>query len=339
MNRAFLLTALTLALSLTLGMGCLGEAPHDNPLDPNSDDFIEATEGDVDGRITDRANEPLSDAEVRLILTSPTAQIERVAQTDGQGAFSMTAVPQAAGYRLLASKDGYEIGMLEGIDVRAGETTQLSTVRLNALPTITEAAFRTIHISRWWPTNDLFFLEVDVQADDADGLFDINDLVFEIPELNFAVPLDPRIAGRFDKRIRADSLPTTSLFNLLGRTLRLTVRDREGAVASSSQQLVRVVEGTPTTVSPPRNAIIDNGLPLLTWDPFPPQFPFTYRIDIFRDESNVIIPVDQFPGIAMDVISQQVRIPLPTGSYLWTVTVVDEFGNESRSKEGGFRIP
>ena len=339
MNRASLLTALTLALSLTLGMGCLGEAPHDNPLDPNSDDFVTATEGEVVGRVTDRADEPLSMAEVRLIPAPSVSQTELVGRTDAAGRFEITGIAEGTGYRLEVSTEGYEIGVIDQIDVDAGRVEELPALRLNALPTIVEATFRTIHVSRWWPVNDLFFLEVDVQAGDADGLFDLDDLVFEIPELNFSVPLDPRIAGRFDKRIRADSLPTASLHNLLGRTLRLTVRDMEGAVTSSSQQLVRVVTGTPTTVAPPQGAVVDNSLPLLTWDPFPPQFPFTYQIDLFRNEANVNIPVDQIPGIPMDAISQQVRFPLSTGSYLWTVTVVDEFGNLSRSKEAAFRIP
>ena len=123
MNRAFLLTALTLVLSLTLGMGCLGEALHDNPLDPNSDGF--ATEGEVAGRVTDRADEPLSEAEVRLILASSGFQTERVTQTDAQGAFEMTAVPEGAGYRLLVSKEGYDLGILEGIDNRPRERRNL----------------------------------------------------------------------------------------------------------------------------------------------------------------------------------------------------------------------
>ena len=113
----------------------------------------------------------------------------------------------------------------------------------------------------------------------------------------------------------------------------------EGAVASSSQQLVRVVEDTPTTVAPRQGVLLDNGLPLLTWDPFPPQFLFTYRIDIFRDEAGVAVRVFQISDIAMDVTSRQLPIPLPTGAYFWTVTVIDEFGNQSRSKEAGFLIP
>jgi hypothetical protein len=31
--------------------------------------------------------------------------------------------------------------------------------------------------------------------------------------------------------------------------------------------------------------------------------------------------------------------PLPTGQYYWTVSVLDAFGNQSRSKEAAFRIP
>jgi len=338
MNRAFLLTALTLALSLTVGMGCLGDAPHDNPLDPNSDSF--ATEGEVAGRVTDRADEPLSEAEVRLILASSGFQIERVTQTDANGRFAMTAVPEGAGYRLLVSKEGYDLGMLEGIDIRPGEVEQLGTVRLNALPTFIDATFRAVHISRWWPLNDLFFLEVSAEVNDADGLFDIEAVVFEIPDLNFSVPLDPQTAGRFDKSIRADSLPTASLQSLLGQPLRFTVRDMQGVVVRSTpRQLVRVVEDTPTTVSPRERMLLSTSRPTLTWDPFPPRFSFTYQIDIFRDEVNRAVRVFQISGIAMDVTSRQLPIPLPTGAYFWTVTVVDEFGNQSRSKEAGFLIP
>ena len=338
MNRAFLLTGVAVALSLTMGMGCLGDAPHDNPLDPNSDRF--ATEGEVVGRVTDRAEAPLSEVEVRLILGTSVLQTELVTQTDAGGRFAMTAVPEGAGYRLLASKDGYDVGLLEGIDIRAGVVEELGALRLNALPAFTEATVRTVHISRWGPRNDLFFLEINAQVNDADGLFDIDAVVFEIPDFNFTIPLDPQTAGRFEKSIRADSLPTASLQSLLGRTLRLTVRDMEGVVVRSApRQLVRVVEDTPITTAPRESMLLETGLPLFRWDPFPPRFPFTYRIDIFRDEANRAVLVRQISTIAMEETSLQSRTPLPAGPYFWTVTVVDEFGNQSRSKEAAFRIP
>ena len=57
MNYRHLFTGIVLAVSLGTGTGCLGDAPHDNPLDPNSDRFVD--EGGVEGQITDRAETPL----------------------------------------------------------------------------------------------------------------------------------------------------------------------------------------------------------------------------------------------------------------------------------------
>ena len=338
MNRAFLLRGVAVALSLSVGLGCLGEAPHDNPLDPNSDDFVR--EGAIEGRVTDRAEVPLAGAEVRLIPSASGSQTELVGRTDAAGAFEITGVAEGTGYRLQVSLAGYGVGVVEPIVIRAGTTEALPALRLNALPAFTGATFRTVHISRWWPPDDQFFLEIGAQVNDADGLFDIDEVSFEIPDFNFTVSLDPQTSGRFDKSIRADSLPTASLQSLLGRTLRLNVRDKEGVIVRSSpRQLVRVVEDTPIPTAPRDNLLLSMNRPLLTWDPFPAAFSFTYRIDIFRDEVNQDVLVRQFPDIAMDVTSLQLLSPLATGPYFWTLIVVDEFGNQSHSKEAAFRIP
>lgn len=338
MNRAFLLAGVAVALSLAAGLGCLGEAPHDNPLDPNSDRFT--TEGGVAGRVTDRADEPLAGAEVRLLPGPSVAQTERVGRTNEEGRFEMTGLPEGAGYRLQASSEAYGAGVLEQIDVRAGVVAELPVLRLNALPIFNRAAFRTVHVSRWWPLNDLFFLEINAEVNDADGLFDIDAVFFEIPDLNFTVPLDPQTAGRFGKSIRADSLPAASLQSMLGQTLRLTVHDMAGVVVRSDpRQLVRVVEDTPIPTAPIERLLLETDLPTLTWDLFPPRFAFTYQIDVFRDEANRAVLVQQMTDIPMDETSVQLPLSLPTGPYFWTVSVVDAFGNLSRSKEAAFLIP
>ena len=340
MNRALLLTGVVCVLSLAAGAGCLGDAPHDNPFDPDSERFVR--EGGVSGLVTDRAGSPLPEAEVRLIPGSAGTQPELVTRTDSRGEYEITGAAEGSGYRLLVGKDGYETEMLEALDIEAGLVEELPVQRLNALPVLVDASFRTLHISRWWPTNDLFFLEVSATVSDTDGLLDIEQVWFEIPAQGYTTTLNALVqpAGQFEKRIRADSLPTGSLQPLLGETLRLRVRDRDGSVVTSDAgQLVRVLDGTPNTISPLTDGVIGTNRPTLIWEPFPPLFPFTYRVEVYRDEISPPVLVRQFDNIPMDVTSLQVDVSLPTAEYFWTVTVVDAFGNQSRSKQAGFAVP
>ncbi len=340
MNRASLLIGMVCVLSLAGGAGCLGDAPHDNPVDPQSALFVR--EGGVFGLVTDRAGTPLSEAEVRLIPGRSGAQPELVTRTDSRGEFEILGAAEGSGYRLMVHKEGYDDGMIEAIEIKPGIVEELSAFRLNALPFITNTAFRTIHISRWWPSNDLFFLEVNADVADADGPFDIERVWFEIPDLNYSITLDARVQpiGRYDKLIRADSLsPRVSLQSLLGKTLRINVRDKQGIIVTSDAgQLVRVLEDIPNALEPIADALLDTNRPTLIWEPFPPRFDFTYRIDVFLDEDNFDPLVRQVTNIPMDVTTLQLE-SLPTGKYFWTVTVVDEFGNQTRSKQAGFLIP
>ena len=338
MNYRHLFTGIVLAVSLGTGTGCLGDAARDNPLDPNSDRFVD--EGGVEGQITDRAEIPLAGAEVHLVPGPSLPQLEFVTRTDAGGRFEITGAPSGSGYQLQASKEGYDARVVEALEVRAGVSEQLPVLRLNALPVFTGVAFRTVHISRWWPKDDLFFLGVNAEVEDADGLFDIDGVWFEIPDLNYTVALEPRTAGQFDALIRADSLPTANLQSLLGLALQLHVRDKEDAVVSSApHQLVRVLEENPSPASPKDDVLLETSRPTFTWDPFPASFAFSYRIEVFRDEVNRAVLVMQSNPIPMDVTSFQMANLLPTGPYFWTITVIDTFGNQSRSKEAAFRIP
>ena len=340
MNRVSLLIGMVCVLSLAAGTGCLGDAPHDNPFDPNSEDFVR--EGGVSGLVTNRTGAPLPEAEVRLVSGPSSTQFELLARTDSQGEFEITGAAEGSGYRLLVHKDGYDDEMLEALEIKPGIVEELSALRLNALPVITNTAFRTIHISRWWPGDDLFFLEVNADIADADGPFDIERVWFEIPDLSYSITLDAQVqpAGRYDKLIRDDSLsPPVSLQSLLGKTLRLNVRDKQGIVVTSDAgQLVRVLEDTPDALEPTSDAVLDNSRPRLIWQPFPPRFDFTYRIDVFRKDANFQPLVRQIDNIPMDVTSLQLE-SLPIAAYFWTVTVIDAFGNQSRSKQAGFLIP
>ena len=97
MNRVSLLIGMVCVLSLAAGTGCLGDAPHDNPFDPNSEDFVR--EGGVSGLVTNRTGAPLPEAEVRLVSGPSSTQFELLARTDSQGEFEITGAAEGSGYR------------------------------------------------------------------------------------------------------------------------------------------------------------------------------------------------------------------------------------------------
>jgi len=61
-------------------------------------------------------------------------------------------------------------------------------------------------------------------------------------------------------------------------------------------------------------------------------------VDVVREETNIQVSVESHENIPSLQTSIRVANPLTPGDYFWTVSVVDAFGNRSRSKEAGFRI-
>ncbi|NBC17140.1 MAG: carboxypeptidase regulatory-like domain-containing protein [Bacteroidetes bacterium] len=327
------------ALLGLLWMGCLGEAPHDNPLDPESDAF--QNEGGVMGTVTDRAEAGLPDVDVRLTPATPPASgpTTFVTRTDAQGRYSFRDAPADLRYRLEAHRDGYAPVIVDSVEVEPGRTATMPALRLNALPVVSDLTLRTVHLSRWWP-NDLYFFEATATVADADGIVDVDSVWLSIPDLGFQVLLDPESGDQYTQRVAEDALPVSSLTALLGTPLRLGAVDRQGgSTVTPPQQFVRVIEEVPIAVQPSGDVAASTNPPTLTWEPTDLGFPFTYRVEVFRDEVNQAIQVLQVDGLSSTQTELTLSDPLPTGPYYWTVSVFDAFGNQSRSKEAAFRIP
>ena len=329
--------AFAAAVLLIVGAGCLGDAPHDNPLDPRSDDFED--EGAVVGRVVTRADVPLPGAEVRLVPPAEVSLPALSTSTDGQGRFRFAGAPAASGYAIEVDMEGFSEAALGEIAVEAGREQTLDPLRLNALPAFEEVALRTVHVSRWWPETDVFFLEVDAAVIDADGLNDVAEVRFEVPALGFGVALESLGGGHYNRTVEADSLPARNLEALIGEALRLTVADQTGAEEEIAPPLTRVIDVTPVALDPQGLETVATGQPVFAWEPAPVSFPFTYRLDVFRDDANRAVRVATVAAIAPSTTSTAAPEVLPQGTYFWTISVVDAFGNRSRSKEAGFRIP
>lgn len=316
--------------------GCLGEPDRGNPLDPLSDNFDEA--GAVGGFVTTYYPPFDGLASVRVLLTGiddPT--IEYSVSTSSSGQYSISGVATGS-YRVEAEIDGYA-QLADTVQVDLGRFTSLD-LRLDGLPLVANHMVRTEHISRWFPSDDLYRLVVETGVDDPDGLGDISSVRFSVPDFNFSdtlavTPGDPALYARTFEEAQ---LPTT-LQDLLGRTLQIEVLDRIGnAGFAPSAQIVRIIDSTPLALSPTFPDPVGRQ-PQLTWRAIDLPFAFTYRVDI------VLVPfagqqtlVGSFGGLSPADTTWMVPTPLDAGDYSWTVSVEDVFGNRSRSKEAGFRV-
>lgn len=311
---------------------CLSDVEHSNPLDPNSNEFEE--EGTVEGRATRfyPPYPPVEKAEVRL---TPGPYI---AESDPDGSFLFKGIPPGT-YSISAVKDGFA-SFPDTISVSIGKATSDVRVRLNGMPIFKMYELRTVHISRWWPQEDLYFLEILAEIEDPDGVGDLAGVWVEILSNEFTRPLrETGIVGRFSLSLPDDSLPGPSLHSLQGTDLIVHAQDAVGFVTESEpKSLIRVIDKIPLAVEPQDLSNVDDGRPNLIWEDAALPFEFTYRIDVVRDEANVQTVVETITDIPSDVTSYRIETPLASGTYFWTVSVVDTFGNRSRSKEAGFVV-
>ena len=324
-------------LGLVLGGCLLGEAEHENPLDPQSE--LYRGEGAVEGRVT--GIYPPFDGRPGVML-----RLEPIG-TDGPGMTSVTrddgtfeilGVPKGT-YALHAEAAGLTT-RTDTVAVETGGTVAVD-LPLDALPVVDEQALRTVHIERWFPAAPLFLLEVEAEVSDPDRPTDVDAVALVVDELGFRAPLTEAEPGRYVATLEAAALPGGQVQSLLGRQHRIEVADVTGHVGLGPPlALVRVIEQTPQVARPQSLEVLTSNPPTLEWRPTDLPFAFTYDVEVFLvDGAGRPNLVESAEGIAPTVTSYDVRAPLPAGDYFWTVWLVDAAGNRSRSKEAGFRAP
>lgn len=313
-----------------LNLCCLDDAERNNPLDPKSNDFENV--GRVAGQTLTFYSPFTSIATVDIRLRPGTL----VTQTDEDGQFTFEKVPVGK-YQVSAAKEGYALAS-DSIEVILGETRNVR-LNLDALPVISGFEVKTAHISRWFPQTELFLLEVAAQVSDPDGVNDVALAYLEIPAISFLdTLLVTQEPGIFRQNIVESRIPGRNLQNIIGLPIFLHVQDKVGfETVSTPKFIARIIEQTPVYESP-FDDTLDVSNPVLSWRPMNLTFQFTYKVDIFRVDQGIVNQVESIPGINAEEISVQVIQSLPPGDYFWTISVVDEFGNSSRSKEAAFFI-
>ena len=140
-------------------------------------------------------------------------------------------------------------------------------------------------------------------------------------------------------------MPTNTIQWLVGKALTIVSTDRSNARGVGAPFYVtRIIEDEATPIYPSSlNNDTTGSTPLLEWSPPNVTFIYSYTLVHFsRDFWNGTV-VWTYPGLSFG--NEELQYPndksgqtLQAGNYVWTISVVDEFGNYSRSKESSFVV-
>lgn len=323
------------------GAGCFDHADRVHPFDPRSPEFenFGGVTGIVSGIYAPFL--PIQGAEVRFrelrTSTTPNPMQLHFSSTNADGSFSFDL--PAGEYAFSVEKEKY-LSFQDTLRVQAGVSEEKS-VTLSGLPYFENVQLASAHISQWWPPPlEQFFIEFNVQAGDIDGVTDISKTWVEVPDLAFADTLvETGTPGNFTKILSQPDLPGISMSALVGRAVSFHVIDRTGNEYVSTPHFIsRIIDHTPNPIRPSGLALLSESQPQLSWEASALPFAFRYRIDVVKVQANIQTVEQTIRDIPSDSLNWTITEPLTAGEYFWTVSVVDELGNRSRSREAGFRI-
>ncbi|NOY76277.1 MAG: carboxypeptidase regulatory-like domain-containing protein [Calditrichaeota bacterium] len=310
--------------------GCSENPERDNPLDPHSNLYrgTAALSGTVY-----TAYPPFQPIPNVHILTIPGYH---AAFSEETGNFHISDIPIGE-YKVIAAKTGYSSDTLS-VHI-SNENVNTIDFHLDALPQFSEIEVYSNHISQWWPTNDIYYLQVRVTVSDKDGLNDISAVTIHIPKFNFVDTLQSSSTpGIFQDVYREDDLPIAHIQGLVGYPIYFKAFDRSRHYGvSESSYITRVIEATPVASSP-QGLEFASPTPTLKWQVSSLPYPHSFTVTVFRDDAGVISTVWEKSGLNSERREISIQDSLLVGNYFWTVSILDNFGNRSRSKEAAFRV-
>ncbi len=315
---------LLISIALT---ACLNDVTHDNPLDPKSHNRGFSITGQVHTFYA--PFRPVPNAVISLLPG------EKKSFSSSEGSFSITGLTPGT-YTVFCRADGFGADSL-AIDL---SKDQKIAFHLDGLPFFEKIALTTHHVLRFFPVEDQFYLQVDTRVNDPDGIADIKRVSFEIPDFSAMDTLAPSLnAGEFSNRLSIENLPVNTIHSLIGRDFILSIEDDPGQIVKSGDQyLTRVIDASPVVTSPTNLQVVPNDSITFKWEKLRLPYWYEHKIEIFQINLGLLTRVKEINNIPASAISQKTKNDLPTGDYVWILSVSDEFGNSSSGKEGTFHI-
>ncbi len=269
-------------------VGCMDDVAHDNPLDPANDSNTLQISGQV-----------FTFYHPRSEITGATIHIDPgdgITISDQSGFYEIHHLAPGT-YTIWCLADGYNQDSLE--IVLNGNLKQ--DFFLDGSPEFTEISIRAHHHSRWFPREEIYFLELETRVTDPDGIGDIRSVTCSIPSLDFQDTLQPGLeAGFFSKELFGQDLPVTSIHQLIGQEIVLEVMDDYGTSAKSeSHYLTRILEQTPVLLNPSGLESVQGDTITFTWEDLSLPFPASLRIDIFQISLGIARKVDVIKDLSI----------------------------------------
>jgi hypothetical protein len=319
-------------LLVFLAMGC-SDAPRDNPLDPLSPTY--AGEAGVAGTVLlKNQGTPIPGAQVRSVEDGIAVT------TEDNGTYSFPRLTSGA-QTLVCATDNF-VPDTQRVSLMSG-TSRIVSFVLNGAPIVLSTKILTRKIDQYFPSPQYY---VDVVADvtDPNGITDLDSVWFAVDTLRFPMSYIPS-TKLWQTTVFKYDLPTGTIQWLVGMPLQIVSKDRSGAVNIGVDFFItRVIENGATPIYPSSlNSDTTSGTPLLEWTPPAVTFNYSSTLIVSRVDAGTQTIVWTRSGI--NSFFEEYQYPtdgsaaaLQTGSYVWTVTIVDEFGNSCRSKESSFVV-
>ena len=328
--------------SFGLLSGC-HDAPHDNMLDPLSPQYISTAS--VIGTVSLLNQTTLLSS---ATITSVEDGISTVSNASGFFSFDhLTTGTQT----LVCSKANYMTDT-QRIVLRTQTTAQVH-FSLNGAPYVVSQNIYTRKIDQYYPSPQ-YFVDVTASVADPNGITDIDSVWFYVASSStgdtLLFPMSYSVSTKlFQVTVYKYDLPTNTIQWLVNKPLQICSSDIHGAINYSNPFYVsRVIENTATPTYPTVHTVTaekdtTGSTPLLQWSPPDVTFNYTYSLTISRTISGVNNDVWTYTQFGS--VNNQIQFPgdnsgktLEPGDYVWTISVVDDFGNYSRSKEASFVV-
>jgi hypothetical protein len=329
LNKCLKYTVFIFLMTLIL-ISCINDAAYENPYDPRSGSMPKG--GIINGMVTKYydLDVPLDSARITLLPYGI------YLETGNDGRYEFRDIPPGE-HRLICQKEGYA---MDSIRINLVNDEIRHNFRLNALPEITQASLITHHISRWWPVEDRYILEMSVEVEDKDGINEIDSVWMTIDEYNYARSLDRmENLSEYGIFILDYQLPVSPVHLIQGKQIKTLCTDLVGNTSAPKMlYITRIIDIVPHVVYPSNQETIDSFPMTFKWQEEFLPYPISYKLEIYQINFGLYTKIFEVDSIDQNISEYKYSDELLTGDYFWLIYIVDSDGNTSSSKEGTFRV-
>jgi hypothetical protein len=313
-------------------LSCAQNADRDNPLDPRSGNY--EILGSLEGHVYTyyAPFQPIASALITLIPSNQSTI------TNYSGAFNFTNIAPDT-YLVIVNYPGYATDTAQ-VTIQSNRICSIQ-FNLDGLPQLDTLMLSSGFQHEHYPFEPVRMIDITTKVNDPDGPADIASVAVFIPFIDFSDNLGFSLeVGTFQAKIEEKDLIINNIEELIGQPFFIEITDKVGKLCRyGPKYLFRVIDDEPEIISPRGSALV--GIqPVLKWKSLQLPFSFTFKVEIYAiREDQILYPaIYTFSKISSDISEFQLGATMPPGLYLWVVSIVDNWGNWSRSKPATFQV-